>query len=160
MGFSSIQTLAHSLEHVLNLMRECTLIPTSEIMDVMLRAADLLRNMINDINNSNNVDVGDFVIAFEPIANDDSAVAPAEAASADTAAPEAPPPFPTMQRRRQINRKQRPPAIPHSQTLNRRERNRRSQLRANRPRPRRRRPRVRLNRSNRAFASRWTCSTA
>lgn len=68
MGFRSIQNLAHTLENVLNLMRERALVPTSEIMDLMLRAADLLRSMINDIDNSNDIDVSQLVCSLERIA--------------------------------------------------------------------------------------------
>ena len=67
MGFESVQGLAHSLESVLNLMRESSLVPTSDIMDAMLGAADLLRQLIDDIDNSNNVDVSEYVKPLDAI---------------------------------------------------------------------------------------------
>ncbi|MCA9216131.1 MAG: Hpt domain-containing protein, partial [Planctomycetales bacterium] len=82
MGFESVQGLAHSLESVLNLMREEALIPTSEIMDVLLGAADLLRQLFDDIENSNAVDVSEFV---KPL---DAIVAKAMAISDPDAAPQ------------------------------------------------------------------------
>lgn len=110
MGLDTLGKLAHSLENVLGKIRTCELTPTSAIVDVMLKAADALTGLVNDIENSNDVDVSHLVAVLdeiyesgnledqvqaaessepEPIADDSPAV---EAiASADTPAPETEP---------------------------------------------------------------------
>jgi len=69
LGMTTINDLAHSLENILNMMRNLELHPTSAMIDVMLRAADRLNGLINDIQNSNDADVSEFVKALESIAN-------------------------------------------------------------------------------------------
>lgn len=67
LGFQTIGTLAHSLENVLNLMRNRELSPNAENVDVLLRAADALRGLINDIDHSNEVDVSTHVSALKRV---------------------------------------------------------------------------------------------
>jgi len=69
LGMTTINDLAHSLENILNKMRNLELEPNSQMIDVMLRAADRLQGLINDIQNSNDADVSEFVKALENIAN-------------------------------------------------------------------------------------------
>ncbi len=69
LGMTVVNDLAHSLENILNMMRNSEIIPTSEIIDVMLRAADELQGLINDIQNSNSADVSDHIKALEAIAS-------------------------------------------------------------------------------------------
>ncbi len=57
LGLTSIGTLAHEMENVLNLIRSNELIPTPQIVDALLKGGDLLRNMVADVHNSNNVSV-------------------------------------------------------------------------------------------------------
>ncbi|QDU58015.1 hybrid sensor histidine kinase/response regulator [Aeoliella mucimassa] len=59
LGFTAIKELAHSLENVLNKIRSNELVPDSNNTNVMLRAGDTLRVLINDAANSNNVDVSE-----------------------------------------------------------------------------------------------------
>ena len=84
MGLTKVNDLSHSLENLLNMMRNNELTPTSPMIDTMLRAADELQGLINDVENSNEVDVSEHVKALE-------AVAAGEAASEDTPATEAAP---------------------------------------------------------------------
>ena len=67
-GFTKIQELAHELENVLNLVRNRDLVPTSRITDVLLRAADRLRGMIEDVEQSNAVDVSAHVAELRAVA--------------------------------------------------------------------------------------------
>ena len=69
LGMTKINDLAHSLENILNMMRNLELVPNSAMIDVMLRAADRLQGLINDIQNSNDADVSEFIRALEDIAN-------------------------------------------------------------------------------------------
>ncbi|MFV0436768.1 MAG: chemotaxis protein CheA [Desulfopila sp.] len=57
MGLTGIQELSHAIENVLGLIRGRKLIPDSEIIHVLLLAADQLQEMINDIQSSNDVDI-------------------------------------------------------------------------------------------------------
>ena len=68
LGLTTIADLTHYLENVLNLMRNRELIPNSAMVDVMLRAADLLREMVNDVPGSNDVDVSMHVESLKKIA--------------------------------------------------------------------------------------------
>ncbi len=76
LALTSINELSHSLENVLNLMRERELVPTSATVDVMLRSADQLRNLIENVAESNNIDVSEYVAALNAIASGSSYVAP------------------------------------------------------------------------------------
>ncbi|MDZ4687030.1 MAG: Hpt domain-containing protein, partial [Planctomycetaceae bacterium] len=68
LALSRIETLSHSLENVLSLVRGQTLVPTGPVVDRLLKGADLLRRMINDITHSNNYDVSDHVAALKAVA--------------------------------------------------------------------------------------------
>ncbi|EAQ82569.1 two-component system sensory/regulatory protein-like (Che family protein) [Blastopirellula marina DSM 3645] len=68
LGLRNINDLSHSLENVLNKLRNLELVPNSAMTDVMLRASDQLRSMINDIDNSNNMPIADFVEQLDQIA--------------------------------------------------------------------------------------------
>ncbi|NOY29742.1 MAG: hybrid sensor histidine kinase/response regulator [Planctomycetes bacterium] len=76
LGMTTINDLAHSLENILNMMRNLELTPNSAMIDVMLRAADRLQGLINDIQNSNDADVSEFIQALESISNDKAEAAP------------------------------------------------------------------------------------
>jgi len=80
LGLTKVNDLSHNLENLLNMMRNEELVPTSAIVDVMLRATDTLRNMILDVKNSNDVDVSAHVTELE-------AVEAAAAAAAETPTP-------------------------------------------------------------------------
>lgn len=68
LGLQTINKLAHSLENVLNKVRNQELVPTSSIVDVMLKSADYLRTLLNDVGNSNSADVSNFTTLLDQIA--------------------------------------------------------------------------------------------
>jgi two-component system, chemotaxis family, sensor kinase CheA len=68
-GFAVVQELAHELENVLNLVRNRHIVPSSSMTDVLLRAADTLRAMIEDINHSNDVDISQHVMELRAAAS-------------------------------------------------------------------------------------------
>ena len=68
LDFSVLGNLAHSLENVLNLVRNLELVPDSTITNVMLRAADALRGMVDDIHHSNDVDASAHIAELQKIA--------------------------------------------------------------------------------------------
>lgn len=67
LGFSTVGQLAHDLENVLNLVRSGQLIPDGAVTNVLLRSADQLRTMIDDVHHSNTVDVSELVGALQAI---------------------------------------------------------------------------------------------
>ena len=67
LGLSTINRLSHSLENVLGAVRSHKLIPDPFNVDVMLRAADRLRDLIENIQNSNEQDVDQLVQRLDEI---------------------------------------------------------------------------------------------
>lgn len=57
MGLTVIQDLAHAAENVLGLIRSEKLVPNPDIINVLLLAADELQHLIEDVGNSNTVDI-------------------------------------------------------------------------------------------------------
>lgn len=69
MGLTTIQELSHAMENVLGMIRGKTLVPTPEIINVLLLASDQLQRMIEDIQNSNEVDIQSHLVPLNAIAN-------------------------------------------------------------------------------------------
>ena len=57
LGLKAIGALAHEMENILNMIRNDELVPSSRIVDALLQSADVLRNMVNDVENSNDTDI-------------------------------------------------------------------------------------------------------
>lgn len=69
MGLTTIQELSHSTENVLGMIRSKKLIPTPEIINVLLIASDQLRSLIEDIQHSNEVDISSHLTPLNAIAD-------------------------------------------------------------------------------------------
>jgi two-component system, chemotaxis family, sensor kinase CheA len=69
MGLTTIQELSHAMENVLGMIRSKTLVPTPEIVNVLLLASDQLQRMIEDIQNSNDVNIDSHLKPLNAIAN-------------------------------------------------------------------------------------------
>ncbi len=69
MGLTVIQELSHATENVLGLIRSKKLIPTPEIINVLLIASDQLQSMIEDVQNSNEVDISAHLLPLNAIAD-------------------------------------------------------------------------------------------
>jgi two-component system chemotaxis sensor kinase CheA len=69
MGLTTIQELSHAMENVLGMIRSKTLVPTPEIVNVLLLASDQLQRMIEDVQNSNDVDIESHLVPLNAIAN-------------------------------------------------------------------------------------------
>ena len=80
MGLTVIQDLAHAAENVLGLIRSSKLVPNPDIINVLLLAADELQHMIEDVGNSNTVDISSHTNALNIIyeGGDAPVVAPKE----------------------------------------------------------------------------------
>jgi two-component system chemotaxis sensor kinase CheA len=69
MGLTGIKELSHKLENVLGLIREKEMIPTSEIVSVLLTGFDRLNELMENINGSNDMDISSQVSALENLTN-------------------------------------------------------------------------------------------
>ncbi len=69
MGLTTIKDLAHHLENVLGLVRTKEMLPDSHKISVLLKGFDELKNLLNNIQKSNDVDVSDHVKALEGLIN-------------------------------------------------------------------------------------------
>ncbi|HHD63181.1 MAG TPA: response regulator [Desulfobulbaceae bacterium] len=67
MGLTVIQNLAHAAENVLGLIRSEKLVPDPDIVNVLLLASDELQQLIEDVENSNDVDITEHVEALNTI---------------------------------------------------------------------------------------------
>lgn len=61
MGLDRIGTLAHGLEEVLDDLRNREVVPTSELVTTVLKAADYMKGLIDAVESSNEADVTPFV---------------------------------------------------------------------------------------------------
>lgn len=86
MGLDTIQLLAHNAEGVLNLIRNRELVPTKPIIECLLGASDDLRNLVNDLDHSNDADVSARVQSLLEITEQATAEALAEDSSSETVA--------------------------------------------------------------------------
>ena len=68
-GLKTIQSLAHKIENVLDLIRARKIAPNPEIINLFLLSFDCLRGMVNDHANSNRVDIAEFVVALSGLAS-------------------------------------------------------------------------------------------
>ena len=68
MGLDKIKDLTHEMENILGKIRSRELIPNPEIINILLMASDALRNLINDVEASNEADISEHVEALKSIA--------------------------------------------------------------------------------------------
>ncbi|MFO0940967.1 MAG: Hpt domain-containing protein [Pirellulales bacterium] len=67
MGLDTLGGLAHRAEEVLGKLRSNELRPTSVVINTLLRATDRLKELIDEVENSNGQDVNQHIIALEDI---------------------------------------------------------------------------------------------
>jgi two-component system, chemotaxis family, sensor kinase CheA len=96
LGLDRIGALAHGLEEVLDDLRNREVMPSSELVSTILRAADFMKGLIDEIETSNEADVSPFVRDLQklrPAAHQAEAEAEAETAqpAAEAAAEESAP---------------------------------------------------------------------
>ena len=71
LGLIQIKELAHKVENVLDMIRNRQLVPTPETVSVLLSAFDRLSEMIENISESNDMDISEYVAALVGITNGD-----------------------------------------------------------------------------------------
>ncbi len=84
MGLDTLGGLAHRAEEVLNKLRNKDLRPTSVVINTLLKAADRLKELIDQIESSNEADVSTHLVALEQILSGEvtaEVVAPVSAAA-------------------------------------------------------------------------------
>lgn len=57
MGLTNIKDLTHEMENILGKIRSRDMVPNPEIINILLLASDTLRDMLNDVFNSNDMDI-------------------------------------------------------------------------------------------------------
>jgi two-component system, chemotaxis family, sensor kinase CheA len=67
MGLTNIKNLTHEMENILGKIRSREMVPRPDIINVLLKAADALKDLMNDIRNSNEIDISDHVCALQAI---------------------------------------------------------------------------------------------
>ncbi|MFC1763652.1 chemotaxis protein CheW [Planctomycetota bacterium] len=67
MGLETIKNLAHKIENVLGMIRSQEIVPSSEVVNILLLAFDTLRDMVNNANESNGVDITEHTVALAGI---------------------------------------------------------------------------------------------
>ncbi len=64
MGLNNIKELSHKMENVLGMIREREMVPNSEIVNILLLASDTLRNLLDNVESSNGMDIDEHVNAL------------------------------------------------------------------------------------------------
>ena len=67
MGLTNIKDLTHEMENILGKIRSREMVPTPDIVNVLLKAADSLNDLMKDILNSNDMDISGHVRALQAI---------------------------------------------------------------------------------------------
>ena len=68
MGLSTIKDLTHEMENILGKIRSREMVPTPEIVNVLLMASDTLKALMNDVFTSNDVDISKHISDLQAIA--------------------------------------------------------------------------------------------
>lgn len=69
MGLSNIKNLTHEMENILGKIRSREMVPNPEIINILLLASDKLVELINDITQSNDIDISQHIEALVSISN-------------------------------------------------------------------------------------------
>ena len=64
MGLNNIKELSHKMENVLGMIREKEMVPNSEIVNILLLASDTLRNLLNNVEESNEMNISEHIDAL------------------------------------------------------------------------------------------------
>ncbi len=64
MGLNKIKELAHKIENVLGMIRDKEIVPNPEIVNILLLSFDQLRDMINNVETSEETDISEHTVAL------------------------------------------------------------------------------------------------
>jgi two-component system, chemotaxis family, sensor kinase CheA len=65
LGLDQIKELSHKIENVLDMVRNCELVPTSALVNVLLKAFDCLGDLFEHVENSNEMTIDEHVSALK-----------------------------------------------------------------------------------------------
>lgn len=68
MGLSTIKDLTHEMENILGKIRSRDMVPTPDIVNVLLMAADTLKSLVDNVFDSNSVDISHHIQALQAVA--------------------------------------------------------------------------------------------
>ncbi len=68
-GLSTMKELAHRTETVLSMIRSREMVPNPEVVNILLHAFDKLREVVNDVSNSNDADISEHVTALTSLSS-------------------------------------------------------------------------------------------
>jgi two-component system chemotaxis sensor kinase CheA len=68
MGLNTIKDLTHEMENILGKIRSRDMIPTPEIINILLTASDTLKELMNDVFTSNDVDISQHIENLQAVA--------------------------------------------------------------------------------------------
>jgi len=68
MGLNTIKDLTHEMENILGKIRSRDMIPTPEIINILLTASDTLKELMNDVFTSNDVDISRHIENLQAVA--------------------------------------------------------------------------------------------
>lgn len=85
MGLNNIKDLTHEMENILGKIRSSEMVPTPDIVNILLEASDQLKALMNDVLNSNDVDISTHIKALQDVS---AGKLPDASAPAPEAAPE------------------------------------------------------------------------
>jgi len=69
MGLTNIKNLTHEMENILGKIRSREMVPNPEIINILLLASDALVNLINNIAQSNDIDITNHIESLLSVAN-------------------------------------------------------------------------------------------
>lgn len=75
MGLNTIKDLTHEMENILGKIRSRDMIPTPEIINILLTASDTLKELMNDVFTSNDVDISRHIANLQAVAEGKTPVA-------------------------------------------------------------------------------------
>ncbi len=67
LGLHQIKELSHKIENVLDMVRNFQLVPSPNLINIVLKAFDRLNELLDDVLNSNEMEIDDHVIALKEI---------------------------------------------------------------------------------------------
>jgi two-component system chemotaxis sensor kinase CheA len=88
MGLTTIKDLTHEMENILGKIRSRDMIPTPEIINVLLMASDTLKALMGDVFTSNDVDISEHIDALQAVAEGKPVAAPPSPTTKPTTVPE------------------------------------------------------------------------
>jgi len=78
MGLTNIKNLTHEMENILGKIRSREIVPTQPIVNTLLSASDTLKELMNDILNSNDKDIGEQIKALKDVLQKEPQTKPAK----------------------------------------------------------------------------------